>query len=69
MGVFRNEDTLDLAVYPLPALGRQRQEDPEFQASLCCIGRPCQGREEKGKIQEKGFGCSGWMSIGLDKRV
>jgi hypothetical protein len=33
----------------IPALGRPRQEDCEFQANLSYMARPCQEREKKRK--------------------
>jgi hypothetical protein len=38
----------------IPALVRQRQEDPEFKASLCYITRPYPEREERKRRRNKG---------------
>jgi hypothetical protein len=36
-----------------PALGRQRQEDLEFEASLGCIGVPTSKKKKKKNNKEK----------------
>lgn len=42
---------MDQHASAIPEVNRQRQEDHEFQASLCCVARSCQ--ERRGEIRWK----------------
>jgi hypothetical protein len=41
-----------MALTPALALGRLMQEEPEFDISLCCIGRHCLKETNKNKTNQ-----------------